>query len=138
MKAKQMIHKTQVDRKVCLTMKMMNDQLDIFRGLVMMAYPGYYGLGDFEPIKVILENREEWDEKMNLSEDLAADNTTLWIVSKECQPQKLFSDIFGKNEKQKFVVKLQKKGSGAPVKEAALDEATHKEMLKFYHKKQEE
>lgn len=138
MKAKQMIHKTQVDRKICLTMQMMNDQLDIFRGLVMMAYPGYYGLGDYEPIKVILENKEEWDEKMNLSEDLAADNCTLWIVSKECQPQKLFSDLFGKNEKQKFVVKLQKKGSGAPVKEPVLDEATHKEMLKFYHQKQEE
>jgi hypothetical protein len=104
----------------------------------MMAYPGYYGLGDWEPIKVILENREEWDEKMNMSEDLSVDNCTLWIVSKECQPQKLFSDIFGKNEKQKFVAKLQKKGSGAPVKEPTLDEATHKEMLKFYHAKQEE
>lgn len=138
MKAKQLIHKTQIDRKVALTMKMLTEQLDVFRGLVMMAYPGYYGLGDYEPIKVILENREEWDEKMNMSDDLAADNCTLWIVSKECQPNKLFSELFGKNEKQKFVAKLQKKGSGAPVKEPTLDEATHKEMMKFYHKKQEE
>ena len=30
----------------------------------MMAYPAYHGLGDWEPIKVILENREEFDEKM--------------------------------------------------------------------------
>jgi len=52
----------------------------------MMAYPGYYGLGDFEPIRVILENKEEFDEKMNLTEDLAYSNTTLWIVSKECPP----------------------------------------------------
>ncbi len=65
-------------------MKMLTDQLDIFRGLVMMAYPGYYGLGDYEPICVILENKEEFDEKMNLTEDLAVNNTTLWIVSKEC------------------------------------------------------
>lgn len=135
MKAKQMIHKTQVDRKVTLSVKMLSDQLDIFRGLCMMAYPGYFGLGEWEPIRVILENKEEWDEKMNLSEDLAVENTTMWVVSKECQPQKLFSDIFGKNEKQKFVVKLQKKGQGAPVKEPTLDEATHREMLKFYHKK---
>jgi len=63
---------------------MLTDHLDIFRGLVMMAYPGYYGLGDYEPIRVILENKELWDEKMNLSEDLAYNNTTLWIVSKEC------------------------------------------------------
>ncbi len=122
MKGKQLIHKTQVDRKQFLTMKMLTDQLDIFRGLVMMAYPGYYGLGDYEPICVILENKEEFDEKMNLTEDLAVNNTTLWIVSKECQPQKIFSDLFGKNEKQKFVVKLQKKGSGAPVREPVLDE----------------
>ena len=138
MKGKQMIHKTQVDRKVCLNLPMMQEVLDIFRGLTMMAYPGYHGLGDYEPIKVILENREEWDEKMNLSDDLAVENCTLWIVSKECPPNKQFSDLFGKNEKQKFVVKMQKKGQGAPVREPLIDEATHKEMLKFYHAKQEE
>lgn len=88
MKGKQMIHKTQVDRKVCLNLPMMQEVLDIFRGLTMMAYPGYHGLGDYEPIKVILENREEWDEKMNLSDDLAVENCTLWIVSKECPPHK--------------------------------------------------
>ena len=65
----------------------------------MMAYPGYHGLGVFEPIKVILENREEWDEKMNLSEDLGIDNITMWIVIKECPQNKIFSDLFGKNEK---------------------------------------
>lgn len=101
----------------------------------MMAYPGYHGLGVYEPIRVILENKEEWDEKMNMSEDLGYESTTLWIVSKECQPQKIFSDLFGKNEKQKFVVKLQKKGQGAPVREPAIDDKTHKEMLKFYHQK---
>lgn len=84
MKAKQMIHKTQVDRKVSLNFKMLSDQLDIFRGLCMMAYPGYFGLGEWEPIRVILENKEQWDEKMNLSDDLAVENTTMWVVSKEC------------------------------------------------------
>ena len=65
-------------------MQSLQDQLDIIRGLIMMAYPAYHGLGEWEPIKVILENREEFDEKMNLTEDLAVNNTTLWIVSKEC------------------------------------------------------
>ena len=110
MKGKQMIHVTQVDRKVPLNIEMLKAHLDVFRGLVMMAYPGYHGLGEWEPIKVILENREEWDEKMNLSEDLSVDNVSLWIVSKECSPNKYFHEIFGKNEKQKFIVKMQKKG----------------------------
>jgi hypothetical protein len=39
------------------------------------------------------------------------------------------SDYFGKNEKQKFVVKITKKGGGAPVREPMIDEETHKKML---------
>ena len=54
-----MIHKTQVDRKVALTFDSMNKQMDIYKGLVMMAYPGYHGLGEWEPIRVLLENEED-------------------------------------------------------------------------------
>jgi hypothetical protein len=85
---------------------MITNELDIIRGLVMMAYPAYHGLGDWEPIKVILENREEFDDKTDLTDDLSADNSTIWIVGKELQKGKLLSDYFGKNEKQKLVVKL--------------------------------
>ena len=72
----------------------------------MMAYPAYYGLGEWEPVKVILENREEFDEKMDLSDDLFSANSTLWVASKELQKGKIFSDYYGKNEKSKFVVKI--------------------------------
>eukprot|EP00349_Pseudokeronopsis_sp_Brazil_P007936 CAMPEP_0202959820 /NCGR_PEP_ID=MMETSP1396-20130829/4000_1 /ASSEMBLY_ACC=CAM_ASM_000872 /TAXON_ID= /ORGANISM="Pseudokeronopsis sp., Strain Brazil" /LENGTH=71 /DNA_ID=CAMNT_0049678617 /DNA_START=460 /DNA_END=675 /DNA_ORIENTATION=- len=70
-----------------------------------MAYPAYHGLGEWEPIRVILENKEEFDEKMNISDDLSVDNTTLWICGKELLKGKKLSDYFGKNEKQKFVIK---------------------------------
>ena len=105
MKGKQMIHKTQVDRKVSLTFEMIQQQLDIYKGLVMMAYPGYHGLGAWEPIRVLLENEEDQEPQSN-NEFLDENSTSLWIVSKELQAGKLFSDYFGKNEKQKFVVKL--------------------------------
>ena len=59
------------------------EELDIIKGLVMMAYPAYHGLGDWEPIKVILENREDFDDKTDLTDDLSADNTTIWICGKE-------------------------------------------------------
>lgn len=42
------------------------------------------------------------------------------------------------NEKTTLVIKLTEKGSGAPVKEPPIDEKTHKEMLAFYHKKEQE
>ena len=37
-----------------------------------------------------------------------------------------------------IVAKLQKKGGGAPVREAAVDEQTQKEMMAFAYKKQQE
>ena len=133
MKGKQMIHKTQVDRKECLSLEQMEATLDTYKGLLMMAYPGYHGLGTWEPARVILEDQEDMVE-----EGLDATATSLWVVSKELQPPKLFSDYFGKNEKSKFVVKLQKKGAGAPVREPVVDGDTHKAMLSYYYKKQEE
>lgn len=59
MKGKQYIHKTQIDRKVCLTFEEIEHQLDVFKGLVMMAYPGYHGLGEWEPIRVIFEEEDD-------------------------------------------------------------------------------
>ena len=35
-------------------------------------------------------------------------------------------------------MKMQKKGTGAPSREPLIDEATHKGMLAYYHRKQEE
>merc|ERR1712080_572126 len=87
---------------------------------------------------VILENEEEFDEKMDLTDDLAVDNCSLWAVNKELQRGKTFADHFGTNEKTKIVLKATSKGAGAPVREALIDEDTHKKMLSYYHKKQEE
>lgn len=133
MKAKQMVHKTQVDRKECITEEMINQEIDIFKGLIMMGYPGYFGLGPYEPIRMLLEGEADFNPVT--TDWLDKDKTSVWVVSKELLPPKLFSDYFGKNEKSKFVVKLQSKGSGAPVREPGVDPATHKQMLAYYHKK---
>jgi hypothetical protein len=135
---KKLIHASSVEQKRYLTKQLLHEQLDICRGLMMMAYPGFHGLGEFEPMWVILENKEEFDEKMDLSDDLNPENTTLWAVNKELQRGKTFADHFGKNEKSKMVVKAQKRGSGAPSREPMIDQETHKKMLSYYHKKQEE
>lgn len=138
MEMKKLIHKSSVDAKRYLNKDMLQEQIDLVRGMMMMAYPGFHGLGEWEPIWLILENKEEHDEKMNLSDDLAVENTVLWIVNKEMQLGKKFSDYFGTNEKSKMVVKITKKGGGAPQREPLIDEETHKRMLAHYHKKNEE
>jgi hypothetical protein len=42
----------------------------------------------------------------------------------------------GKNEKTKIVAKLQKKGGGAPQREAPISPDEHKAMMAYYHKRQ--
>ena len=138
MNAKQLVHKTQVDRKVSLTLQALNDQLDILRSLMMMSYPAYYGLGDWEPIKLILENKEFTESRIDLSEELHADQSTIWICGKELDKSKFLKDYFGSNEKSKYIVKIQKRGQGMPLREPVIDAETHKSMLKYYHKKSEE
>ena len=41
----------------------------------------------------------------------------MWFAGKELFPEKALSDYIGKNEKTKIIVKLNKKGQGAPVRE---------------------
>lgn len=116
-------------------MEMLNAQMDVFRGLMMMAYPGYHGLGEWEPIWLLLENKDNWHNNTDMSDFLDPKKCSLWAVNKEMNINKKFSDIFGKNEKTKLVCKIQSTGSGAPVREPTIDPETHKKMLAYYHKK---
>ena len=55
-KAKEAIHVKLVERKQELTKEVLLEQIDIIRGITMMAYPAYHGLGEWEPLKVLLED----------------------------------------------------------------------------------
>lgn len=62
----------------------------------------------------------------------------MWWAGKELLREKLLNAYTGKNEKTKIIVKLTKSGSGAPTREAPIDEKTRIELMSKYHKKQEE
>ena len=51
---------------------------------------------------------------------------------------KLLAHYLGKNDKTTVIVKLTKTGTSAPPREPVIDQETHKQMLAFYYKKQEE
>lgn len=139
MEAKQLIHVSQVARKNFMKFDELNNMLDTMKGLLMMAYPGYHGLGEWEPIRVLLEDQEEWDEATESVDGyLSPDKVNLWICSKELIAGKTFSHYFGKNEKSKFVCKLASVGTGVPSKEPLVDPNTQKAMMSYYYKKQEE
>lgn len=138
MRAKETIAISQVDKKHMLDEEQLLEIVERIRGITMIAYPAYHGLGDWEPVRVLLENNEKFDETLHMSDDLRVETAQLWVCGKELQNGKMFSDYFGANEKSKFVVKVQGKGQGPPVREPLIDQESHKKMLAFYHKKQEE
>ena len=49
--------------------------------------------------------------------DLDPETAVLWFAGKALTSDKLLSDYVGRNERTKAVVKLQKKGQGAPSRE---------------------
>lgn len=54
------------------------------------------------------------------------------------QRDQVLSKYTGKNEKTVIKSKLVKKGGGAPQRPNPVDEETHKKMMAYWHKKNEE
>lgn len=138
-KAKEIISKEAMTAKNPLSKRVLTEAIDNLRGAVMIAYPAYHSLPTWEPARMILEGTFDFT---NMSTDnleyLDVKDTSLWWAGKELMRGKTLADYVGKNEKTKIVVKMQKSGSGAPVRESAIDQDAYKNMLSFYHKKQEE
>ncbi|XP_026797792.3 cilia- and flagella-associated protein 298 [Pangasianodon hypophthalmus] len=134
--AKALISKKQVQANVCVTMEMVNEALDQLRGAVMIVYP--MGLPPHDPIRMELENQEDLAGTQASLQVIPEEEAQLWWAGKELHRDKKLQDYTGKNEKTKIVVKIQKRGQGAPAREPPVSEEEHKQMLMHYYRRQEE
>eukprot|EP00283_Hemiselmis_rufescens_P008824 CAMPEP_0173427632 /NCGR_PEP_ID=MMETSP1357-20121228/6779_1 /TAXON_ID=77926 /ORGANISM="Hemiselmis rufescens, Strain PCC563" /LENGTH=285 /DNA_ID=CAMNT_0014391515 /DNA_START=48 /DNA_END=905 /DNA_ORIENTATION=- len=127
--------KEHVGRNAKVSRAYFEECLDCLRGAVTIAYPE--GLPEWDDVRNTLEGNWEIDSRTMEAID---EGSELWFAGKQMEQSqdKKLSDYVGKNDKTKVIVKLQKKGAGAPQREAPVDEKTQKEMMAFYHKKQEE
>jgi len=134
--AKSLLSKNQLENRVCVTKGMLDEAFSNIKGATMIVYP--MGMPPHEEVRIILENDEDLTgkqaSKLVIDEPLAE----LWWAGKHLQREKILSDYIGKNEKTKIVVKIQKRGAGAPQREPVISEAQQKEMMIYYHRKQEE
>ena len=71
----------------------------------MMAYPAYHGLGEWEPVREILEEKDEVFEAPN-TDEMEPSTSSMWFAGKELTDGKVLSDYCGKNEKAKIVLKI--------------------------------
>ncbi|XP_012691231.2 cilia- and flagella-associated protein 298 [Clupea harengus] len=134
--ARALISKKQVQANVCVTMGMVKEALDLLRGAVMIVYP--MGLPPHDPIRMELEDKEDLAGTQASLQVMPAEEAQLWWAAKEMQRGKKLQDYVGKNEKTKIVVKLQKRGQGAPAREPLITEEQQKQMMLHYHRRQEE
>lgn len=137
--AKEFISLKKLEEKYITKIKDLTDQLDYLKGALMIGYPGYAGLPEWEPARQILEENSDILKKEAPNQEYVNfDLVTLWCASKELERGKKLFEICGKNEKTKLICKISSKGNGAPVREPLIDKETHKKMLAYYFKKQEE
>ncbi|XP_062392393.1 cilia- and flagella-associated protein 298 [Sardina pilchardus] len=134
--AKALISKKQAQANACVTKEMVKEALDLLRGAVMIVYP--MGLPPHDPIRMELEDNEDLAGTQAALQVIPAEEGQLWWAQKEMQRGKKLQDYIGKNEKTKIVVKLQKRGQGAPAREPMVTEEQQKQMMLHYHRRQEE
>ncbi|XP_072514562.1 cilia- and flagella-associated protein 298 [Salminus brasiliensis] len=134
--AKALISKKQVQANVVVTMETVKEALDQLRGAVMIVYP--MGLPPHDPIRMELENQEDLSGTQASLQVIPEEEAQLWWASKEMQRGKKLQDYIGKNEKTKIVVKLQKRGQGAPAREPVVSEEEQKQMMLHYYRRQEQ
>ncbi|XP_058483531.1 cilia- and flagella-associated protein 298 [Solea solea] len=134
--AKALISNNQVKANVCVTMEMVKQALDQLRGAVTIVYP--MGLPPHDPIRMEFEEREDLSGMQASLQVMTEDECQLWWAGKEMQRGKKLQDYVGKNEKTKLVVKIQKKGQGAPAREPLVTDDQQKQMMMYYYRRQEE
>lgn len=134
--AKALISKKQAQANVCVTMEMVREALDQLRGAVMIVYP--MGLPPHDPIRMEFENQEDLSGTQASLQVIPEEEAQLWWAGKEMQKAKKLQDYIGKNEKTKIIIKIQKRGQGAPGREPVVTEEQQKQMMMHYYRRQEE
>jgi len=126
-RAKNIIHVRNVEQKKELVIEELKEAIETLRGMVMIAYPAYHGLYEWDPAYIILENQCDFPSMYPDCEWHDAKDSVIWCCRKEWIKGKLVKDYIP-NEKTKVVVKMQKIGAGQPVAEPQIDKETHSKM----------
>lgn len=134
--AKEKISNKLPQRDISLTETIIQEAIDLLKGAVMIVYP--MGLPPYDNIKMELDNEEDLEGTQASKEVIPFNMASIWFSGKEMLAGKKLSDYLGKNEKSKVIVKIQKKGAGAPGREPVVSADEQKQMMAYYYKKQEE
>ncbi|XP_043279267.1 cilia- and flagella-associated protein 298 [Venturia canescens] len=131
-----MTSKKLVPQEKLVTLKVVQEALDILKGALMIVYP--MGLPPHDVIRRELENTEDLQGTQASLEVMDVQTAQLWFSGKELLRGKKLCDFLGPNEKTKVVVKLHKRGTGKPAREPLMSEDERKQLMLHAFKRQEE
>lgn len=134
--AEAILSKEQVKANQLLNEKQIQEQFNLISGALTIVYPE--GLPPWDASKLALEDKEELEGSSAIKDYFNPNDCSLWWAGKELQRTHKLSHYVGNNDKTKLIIKIQKKGSGPPSREAPLNEEEQKNMMAYYYKKQEE
>lgn len=112
-----------------ITTETVGDELAHLSAAVTIVYPE--GLPTSDPIRKIIEG-EPVEHEFNPK------TVQFWAVRKSYQRNKKISDYTGKNERQKFTVKLTGPESGPPPKDISMSQEAQIRLMSQMHRKAEE
>ncbi|XP_018319836.1 cilia- and flagella-associated protein 298 [Agrilus planipennis] len=126
-----------VPQGIRLTMKVVQQAIDLLRGAVMIVYP--MKLPPHDVIRMELENIEDLSGTQASLEVIDPASAQLWFCGKEMyRDGKTLRDYVGKIENCKVTIKLSKRGEGPPAREPIMSEEQRKQLMAHAFRKQEE
>ncbi|KAK4886791.1 hypothetical protein RN001_003062 [Aquatica leii] len=135
--AKAMVSKKLVKEDKCLTLKIIQNAIDILKGAVMIVYP--MKLPPHDVIRMEFENIEDLSGTQASLEVMDPMAAQLWFCGKEMyRDGKTVRDYVGKIENCKVIMKLTKRGQGAPGREPVMTENEKKQWMLHAYRRQEE
>lgn len=134
--AREMISQQMIEKSETLTLKQVQEAIDILRGAVTIVYP--MNLPPHDPIRMEFSNTENLSGTQASREVIDPVKMELWFAGRQLLVHKYLYDYLSKNEKCKAILKIGKKGDGPPGREPIFDEKTQKQIMLQQYRRQEE
>lgn len=135
--AKEMVSKNLVIMGKCLTMKVVQEAINILKGAVLIVYP--MNLPPHDTIRMEFENMEDLTGTQASLQVIDPTTAQIWFCGKEMyRDGKIVGDYVGKIENCKVIMKISKRGEGPPGREPVMTEEQRKELMLHAYRKQEE
>jgi hypothetical protein len=134
--AKLMVSKKLVNENRTLTLKDVQEAINLLKGAVMIVYP--MQLPPQDPIRMEFNNTEDLSGTQASLEVIEPAKVQLWFAGHQMMPDKKLGEIVGGNEKTKIIIKLCKSNEGAPAREPVLTEEAKKQLMMQAYRRQEE